>query len=120
MGRWVYLGFLPLLLLIVGGGYNFLSTRWHGKPLRLASWLVIPQLLGIFILTYPKDGIGVTLLPICILTAVGFGILYLILRIVRDHDLLLRDFFRSYWRYLALLSGGWYVFALILWGITNF
>lgn len=119
MGNWVSLGFLPVLLVVGGGGYNYLSARWQGRPVHLVNWLVLPQFLGVFILTYPTGGIGMSLLPICVLTGVAFGLIYLVIRIIRDRDLLLGEYFRSLWRYLALLSAVWYVFALVLWIIDR-
>ncbi|ERL66469.1 DUF3397 family protein [Schleiferilactobacillus shenzhenensis] len=119
MGDWIYLAFLPIIMVLGGGGYNYLSARWHGKPLHLVNWLVLPQFLGVFILTYPAGGVGMSLLPICVLTAVVFGLVYLVFKIVRDRDLLLGEYWRSVWRYWALLSGGWYVFALVVWLVAK-
>ncbi|QFP79812.1 DUF3397 family protein [Latilactobacillus graminis] len=102
---------LPLICLAIGYGLNWLARRLFKYRLPLVDLLPIPLLISAVYLSLPvfrKAGWFFSL-AICL-----WGIIWILTRFYFEHALYLHKFLHSWWRFIFVMSGIWYVSFLII------
>ena len=103
---------LPLLCGGVAYANQRLIHRYFHRKLALVSWILpTPLILSTIMLSHPyfnKAGWFI-LLAMCL-----WGIIWALTRFYYDHELFLKKFLRSWWRFVLIMSAAWYLTFLII------
>lgn len=109
---------LGILIPLVGLGISIvikkLFSNW--KQYRVVDGLPPFLIAGIQLISLGKSGLS-------IIEVVILGILILALGLsgflaLRNHELLLPNFFKILWRLIFILSFGWYILLFVITGVT--
>lgn len=103
---------LPLICGLLATFIQRLLNRRHQRRIALTTAILpIPLILSTIMLSYPyfkKTG-WFLLLAICL-----WGIIWALTRFYYDHELFLKKFLRSWWRFVLVMSATWYLTFLII------